>query len=148
MATINKKLIHFNKKDDFESRLANGDILETSIVFIKDTNEIWTHGEYYAQLPEGLLTQEEADELYATKEELNNKVEITEDGFKVTEIRIVDSDDEPTALVTKEEASKLVNKASVESVLTGNITSHTHNYLPITGNAASATKLQTAKTLW
>lgn len=47
MATIDKKLIHFNKRKEFDNRLANGDIKETSIVFIKDTQEIWTHGEFY-----------------------------------------------------------------------------------------------------
>lgn len=47
MAVINKRFIHFNKKSDFEKRRAAGDIQETSIVFIGDTNEIWTHGAFY-----------------------------------------------------------------------------------------------------
>ena len=37
---INKKLIHFNEKSEFEKRLANDEILDTSIVFIKDSKEI------------------------------------------------------------------------------------------------------------
>lgn len=44
---INKKLIHFQKKENFENEVANGNILDNSIVFIKDTKEIWTHGTYY-----------------------------------------------------------------------------------------------------
>lgn len=44
---INKKLIHFNKKESFENELAKGNIMPTSIVFLKDTKEIWTHGQYY-----------------------------------------------------------------------------------------------------
>ena len=44
---INKKLIHFNKLSDFESRLAANEILDTSIVFIKDAKKIYTHGNYY-----------------------------------------------------------------------------------------------------
>lgn len=44
---INKKLIHFKKLADFETRLANNEILDTSIVFIQDANKIWTHGTYY-----------------------------------------------------------------------------------------------------
>ena len=44
---INKKLIHFNKKEDFEREVANGNILDRSIVFIKDTKEIYTHGTIY-----------------------------------------------------------------------------------------------------
>lgn len=44
---INKKLIHFNKKTTFETERANGNILDTSIVFIKDSKEIYTHGQLY-----------------------------------------------------------------------------------------------------
>lgn len=44
---INKKLIHFNKLADFESRLAANEILDTSIVFIKDAKKIYTHGTFY-----------------------------------------------------------------------------------------------------
>jgi hypothetical protein len=31
---INKKLIHFKKKENFDTEVANGNILDTSIVFI------------------------------------------------------------------------------------------------------------------
>ena len=44
---INKKLIHFKLKTTFESELEQGNILDTSIVFIQDANLIWTHGTYY-----------------------------------------------------------------------------------------------------
>ena len=44
---INKKLIHFNEKSEFDKRLANNEILDTSIVFIKDSKEIYTHGNLY-----------------------------------------------------------------------------------------------------
>ena len=44
---INKKLIHFKSKQKFNEELANGNILETSIVFIQDTKEIYTHGAFY-----------------------------------------------------------------------------------------------------
>ena len=44
---INKKLIHFTKQEFFERELANGNILDHSICFIQDTNQIWTHGTYY-----------------------------------------------------------------------------------------------------
>ena len=42
---IDKKLIHFNRKVDF-NQLKN-QIKDTSIVFIKDSNTIYTHGEEY-----------------------------------------------------------------------------------------------------
>ena len=44
---INKKLIHFKNKENFDNEVANGNILDTSIVFIQDSKQIWTHGEYY-----------------------------------------------------------------------------------------------------
>lgn len=57
---IEKKLIHFNEDAEFKKRLNNNEILNTSIVFIKDTNKIYTHGtEYqfvewsYIDAPEG-----------------------------------------------------------------------------------------------
>lgn len=42
-----KKLIHFKKKKAFENQLKAGNILDTSIVFIKDSRDIYTHGEQY-----------------------------------------------------------------------------------------------------
>ena len=44
---INKKLIHFQTKANFDNQLASGNILDTSICFIKDANLIWTHGNFY-----------------------------------------------------------------------------------------------------
>lgn len=76
MATINKKLIHFEKLTDFQSRLAVGDILNYSIVCIKDAKLIWTHGTYYGGASidlSGYLTAEEIAEVYATIEDLDKK---------------------------------------------------------------------------
>lgn len=44
---INKKLIHFKNKENFNNEVANGNILDTSIVFIQDSREISTHGTLY-----------------------------------------------------------------------------------------------------
>lgn len=44
---INKKLIHFRNKSTFLSNLEAGNILDTSIVFIQDAKQIWTHGTLY-----------------------------------------------------------------------------------------------------
>lgn len=44
---INKTLIHFKTRDSFDNEIANGNILDTSIVFIQDTQQIWTHGQFY-----------------------------------------------------------------------------------------------------
>ena len=53
---INKKLIHFNHKEDFEERNNAGDILDSSIVFVKDSHEIYTHGEQYQFIEWSYLT--------------------------------------------------------------------------------------------
>lgn len=44
---ITNKLITFNKLTSFETQLAQGNILDTSIVFIKDAKKIWTKGTYF-----------------------------------------------------------------------------------------------------
>lgn len=44
---INKKLIHFQTLENFNTQLSAGNILDTSICFIKDAKKIWTHGEFY-----------------------------------------------------------------------------------------------------
>lgn len=44
---INKMLIHFKNKQTFEEEIANGNILNNSIVFIQDSKEISTHGTVY-----------------------------------------------------------------------------------------------------
>lgn len=45
---INKKLIHFKNRKTFDQEVAKNNILDTSIVFIQDSQEIWTHGTLYA----------------------------------------------------------------------------------------------------
>lgn len=47
MSKITNRFIHFKTKASFTSRLRAGDIQESSVVFIQDANEIWTHGTYY-----------------------------------------------------------------------------------------------------
>lgn len=48
MATINEQFIQVKTKANFESRLSTGDVKDTSIAFIEDTNEIWAKGYYYS----------------------------------------------------------------------------------------------------
>lgn len=56
MAVINKKLIHINTKDTFIEQNTAGNIKDSSIVFIKETNEIYTHGESYSFVGWSYLT--------------------------------------------------------------------------------------------
>lgn len=71
---INKKLIHFSKKEDFVQRNEMGDIKNTSIVFIKDTNEIYTHGKEYQFVGWSYLTIDvpEGYDLFYAQDELFN----------------------------------------------------------------------------
>ena len=95
---INKKLIHFNEKSEFDKRLANNEILDTSIVFVKDSKEIWTHGQLYKCSDPDLSN-------YLTEEDL-------------TEINEIISDIE-TALSNKAESSVLSNYATTEALSSG-----------------------------
>ena len=58
---INKKLIHFKNKENFNTEVANGNILDNSIVFIQDSKEISTHGTVYKTVNWSVL---ENPELY------------------------------------------------------------------------------------
>lgn len=65
---INKKLIHFKTKAAFTTELNAGNILDTSIVFIKDTREIWTHGQLYSCS----LTEEEVISIIENSSSISN----------------------------------------------------------------------------
>lgn len=75
---INKKLIHFQNKTAFTTELNAGNILDTSIVFIKDTKEIWTHGQLYScsfTEEEVISIIENSDSISNLTNALNNKVD-------------------------------------------------------------------------
>ena len=48
MAQINEQFIQVKTKANFETELSSGNIKDTSIAFIEDTNEIWAKGHYYS----------------------------------------------------------------------------------------------------
>lgn len=55
MATI-KRFIHFQTKAAFTAASKGTDYNDQSIVFIKDTQEIWTHGQFYS-IPDAYVTK-------------------------------------------------------------------------------------------
>ena len=55
---IDKKLIHFKNKEDFDNEVANKNILEHSIVFIQNSKEISTHGTVYKSVNWSVLEPE------------------------------------------------------------------------------------------
>ena len=117
MATINNKLIHFKSKSDFDGRYAEstdggityGDFLGTSIVFIQDAKQIWTHGQFYDANKTTLASLG----ITATAEELNKL-----DGVTATtqELNYMDG-------VTSNVQTQLNDKAN---------TNHTHTISQIT----------------
>ena len=65
---INKKLIHFQNYEKFLDEKEHGNILDTSICFIKDRQLIYTHRKGYQAVPEGgkegqILTVNDKDEV-------------------------------------------------------------------------------------
>lgn len=50
MSTIDKKFIQCPTKALFNTKLGNNEFNSQSIVFIKDTGEIWTHGTFFGGL--------------------------------------------------------------------------------------------------
>lgn len=79
---INKKLIHFKLKSSFETELANNNLLDTSIVFIQETKEIWTHGQLYKCSDPDLgnyVKESELQELLSPiQSSLANKLEVSD----------------------------------------------------------------------
>lgn len=140
---INKKLIHFQTKTAFTTELNAGNILDTSIVFIKDTKEIWTHGQLYSCS----LTEEEvisiienSDSISNLTNALNNKVDKV-DGKSLT------SNDFTDTLKTKldgieENANNYKLPAATATTLGGVIVDNILN--PQSTNPAQATVMYTA----
>lgn len=51
MTEIKQQFIQVKIKSNFESRLKAGDIKDTSIAFIEDSDQIWAKGKYYSAIP-------------------------------------------------------------------------------------------------
>lgn len=51
MAEIERMFIQAKTKNGFKSRLEAGDVKDTSIAFIEDSDQIWTKGKYYSAIP-------------------------------------------------------------------------------------------------
>ena len=104
---INKKLIHFQTKANFQTQLDAGNLLETSIVFIKDTQEIWTHGKLYP-CP---YSRDELDSMFADLDNSlvqhesnnNNPHEVTKEQVGLGNVDNTSDLDKPISTATKEE---------------------------------------------
>lgn len=96
MAKITNRFVHFKTKASFTQRLGQGDIQESSVVFIQDANEIWTHGTYYHSNVTWNFEQITSDSTYALT--CRNSVQVGDniqaDGLKgiITDITYEDED--------------------------------------------------------
>ena len=116
---INKKLIHFQNKATFDSELAAGNILNTSIVFIKDAKLIYTHGQLYP-CP---YTQEELTALFNNKanlSELDNYLKKTD--AEKTYIKSIPTANGTTAGIVKQGGDVTIS----DGIITVNDDSHNH----------------------
>ena len=116
---INKKLIHFQNKATFDSELAAGNILNTSIVFIKDAKLIYTHGQLYP-CP---YTQEELTALFNNKanlSELDNYLKKTD--AEKTYIKSIPTANGTTAGIVKQGGDVTISNG----IITVNDDSHNH----------------------
>lgn len=102
---IKKKLIHFNNKAKFLEELNAGNILDTSIVFIKDTQEIYTHKQYYSSLAD-------------INAKINNKVDkvtgkgLSTNDYTTSEKNKLASLSGSVVILTQAEYDALANKVS------------------------------------
>lgn len=79
---ITKKLVHFKTQANFDKELNAGNIADTSIVFIKNTQRIWTHGTYFSSLKEALEQKKISENDFLagdniTIDKIDNKLRIT-----------------------------------------------------------------------
>lgn len=151
---INKKLIHFKQKDTFLSTVVDpttpssgsedtgtamyGQIYGTSIVFIKDSQQIWTHGKLYDCSNVDLSN-------YTTLSEVEQLLsEILSESKDYTNQTIEDLiGGAPEALDTLEElAAALDNNADIVDVLNSSITNKVDK---ISGKGLSTNDYTTAE---
>lgn len=93
MATLNYTKLHYKTRAAFDADLTDNKILNDSVVFIKDTNQIYTHGQFYD-------ANNEADEATAAAlNDLSNEIsqlkirdkELTEQiGYSLTSQAAID----------------------------------------------------------
>ena len=123
MAKITNRFVHFKTKASFTSRLGAGDIQESSVVFIQDANEIWTHGTYYK------CDISEAEVIAL----INSKGYITEADIPSLTGGVAATSGQYVSGVTVSGHNVTVTKAALPT--------------SISGNAGTATKLQTPRVI-
>lgn len=81
---INKPLIHFATKVSFEKSLQNGDLTDKSLCFIKDAQEIYTHGQLYSC---HFGTNMNVDKIEADKDNKGLKITFSNNGTTIISLQ-------------------------------------------------------------
>lgn len=76
---IEKKLIHFKNRSKFNEKLNNNEILPYSIVFIADTHEIYTHGNFFGNV----TNESEVENIIANSDTISDIVSALENNYYV-----------------------------------------------------------------
>lgn len=76
MSKIENRLVHFSRFSSFEKELLAGNILDHSIVFIKDRHLVWTHGTYYSDTSDVLKITEQEKAQVRSNIGIGSEVEI------------------------------------------------------------------------
>lgn len=106
---LNKQFIHFQTKSTFNAQLKAGNLKDTSIVFIKDTQEIWTHGQLYSKNE----LQEALQNLSNNLDTISNNVTTNTRNLELQDKRIYNNTNAITAHIQNKQNPHKVTKAQV-----------------------------------
>ena len=149
---INKKLLHFKTLANFKQKLEAGEILDTSIVYIKDAKIVWTHGTYYGgdgdKDPIFLDTssfEASGENTFSISEEVYNNMKLIIDNKLPSYILITDSFiegiEEQFIPISPIGADKLVAKLNTDYTKISELT--LYPTAPASGSASVRVEVQT-----
>lgn len=168
---INKKLIHFKTFANFNSQklsaneantkyttgvsgtetTGNPDILYQSICFIKDTQQIWTHGCIYSA-PSNILNIIEENELVTAEAlaDLDDRLKVVEEGGGDIEVPTKTSDlTNDSGFITADDTVAKANQLTTARNINGNVfngTTDITNYVTCSTGASTTAKTASIST--
>ena len=168
---VRYKFVHFNKRSDFdsyvpnpESNSANGNEYYNYVVFIKDTKEIYTHGQFYncsdsgdssideilEELKSSINSKADLSSLEALIKEVEENEEVTAAALTELHENKADKSEIPDVsnLVTKNEFNILSAEveekvdSTIFTTLSETVAGHTTNINNLSDNKADKTDLE------
>lgn len=168
---VRYKFVHFNKRSDFdsyvpnpESNSANGNEYYNYVVFIKDTKEIYTHGQFYncsdsgdssideilEELKSSINSKADLSSLEALIKEVEENEEVTAAALTELHENKADKSEIPdvSAFATKDELNTLSAEveekvdSTIFTTLSETVAGHTTNINNLSDNKADKTDLE------